>query len=121
MTETLIEWWAVRRPHYRCPECGKISFNAHDIHARYCGRCHMFEEVRQTTREVEELRRRRHEEAHKRPQTPSDSDPVPFPLPTSFDPPAASYEAPSTALPDPPSTIDPGGGSSGGGGADSTW
>jgi uncharacterized membrane protein YgcG len=120
MTETLIERWAKRRPHYRCPQCGAISFNAHDIHARYCGRCHVFEEHRRQLYELERARFRRHQEAHRRPQTPSDSDQSAFPLPASFEPSAPSYEAPPTALPDPPA-FDPGGGSSGGGGASGDW
>lgn len=27
---------------FRCPLCGCISFNPHDIEHNYCGFCHMF-------------------------------------------------------------------------------
>jgi hypothetical protein len=30
-------------PSYRCPRCGAVSFNPHDLKQRYCGRCHQFE------------------------------------------------------------------------------
>lgn len=29
-------------PSFRCPRCGAVSYNPHDLAARYCGRCHVF-------------------------------------------------------------------------------
>lgn len=26
----------------KCPQCGAVSFNPHDLTNRYCGRCHVF-------------------------------------------------------------------------------
>lgn len=116
MKRTLIEQWAERAPHFRCPKCGKVSFNLNDVRQRYCGRCHLFvEDYGFGSKRGFDFRKARDE-----PHKPADSDPAPstpFPLPTFSDPPAASYEAPATAPSDPPSSFDPGGGSSGGGGA----
>jgi uncharacterized membrane protein YgcG len=73
---TLIEWWAERTPHFRCPQCGRISFNHNDIAQRYCGRCHLFADdppqspaVQKAMRRFNDaLAKRRHEEAQRRPQ-----------------------------------------------------
>lgn len=31
-------------PHYICPACARVSFNANDIVQGYCGACHLFED-----------------------------------------------------------------------------
>jgi ribosomal protein S27AE len=31
-------------PRYRCPRCGRVSYNRHDVAERYCGFCHLFED-----------------------------------------------------------------------------
>lgn len=110
MKRTLIEQWAERAPHFRCPDCHKVSFSPQDIRNRYCGRCHLFYTPREI-REREEYRARSAESARPR----EDDAPMANPWITStFDQPAAVPDPP--AMPDPPS-FDPGGGSSGGGGA----
>lgn len=37
-----------RRGHtvYACPACGAVSYNSNDAEAKYCGRCHAFEDPR---------------------------------------------------------------------------
>lgn len=30
------------RPHFRCPDCGMVSYNLNDITNAYCGKCHRF-------------------------------------------------------------------------------
>lgn len=29
-------------PSFRCPDCGRVSYNATDVAQRYCGACHKF-------------------------------------------------------------------------------
>ena len=36
-------------PSITCPQCGAVSYNAHDIAHRYCGRCHQFHEFFEDT------------------------------------------------------------------------
>ena len=31
---------------FKCAKCGAVSYNAHDVAERYCGRCHEFAEPR---------------------------------------------------------------------------
>jgi hypothetical protein len=28
---------------FKCPTCGAVSYNDHDIRERYCGRCHAWQ------------------------------------------------------------------------------
>ena len=115
MTSTLVEWWAARKPHFRCPQCGAISFNPHDISERYCGRCHLFftkvkmrPKLRQPDNTVVEERRRA--------STSDDSSPV-ISFPTS----SPGWLDPAPNVDPSPGDITPGGGSSGGGGASSDY
>jgi hypothetical protein len=141
---TLIEWWAERTPHFRCPQCGRISFNHNDIAGRYCGRCHLFADdppqspaVQKAMRRFNDaLAKRRHEEAgqkhdfvrhHTEPlstvasrsETRRDDDYPTIPTPESWGPPPS--DSVSNAFDPTSSSIDPGGGSSGGGGASGDW
>jgi len=45
-TPVTIERRAAAPPAFRCPSCGAVSYNPHDIRERYCGRCHHFVDVR---------------------------------------------------------------------------
>jgi transcription elongation factor Elf1 len=125
---TLIEWWAQRTPHFRCPRCGRISFNHNDIARRYCGACHVsfehgvpdFDQTSQIKSAYAHFGQKRAREAdtyRSEADTHRHNDDVSSPFPTF--PTFSSDPAPPTA-PDPPS-FDPGGGSSGGGGASGDW
>jgi uncharacterized membrane protein YgcG len=119
MTETCLEYWKRRKPHFTCPRCGATSWNLNDVAHLYCGRCHVFAAPHVSLRDsaprddVGVARARKRAEEALRPSSSSSDDdtPSPFTFSPSPDPPAA---------PDPPA-FDPGGGSSGGGGASGDW
>jgi hypothetical protein len=41
-----FSWGSEPAPRYACPVCKMVSFNPGDIAAKYCGRCHKFEDDR---------------------------------------------------------------------------
>src|SRR5580692_1001578 len=109
---SLIEWWAQRKPHFRCPRCGAISFNPDDARNLHCGRCHLFFAPPPRNSAPLRLHFEQKLDSVRKSSEPARSDDSSFPtFPTSWDPPAA---------PDPPA-FEPGGGSSGGGGASGDW
>jgi hypothetical protein len=116
MTSTMIEWWAARKPHFRCPTCGAISFNRNDIRERYCGRCHTFHGDPKPPPKARKPKPLRSKEDYASPsrKTTDDDTTSAITFPTSS--PGWTDPSPPSALPDPPS-FEPGGGSSGGGGA----
>lgn len=41
-----------RQRAYKCPQCGMINYNPHDIENKYCGNCHEFEEKKKVNRKL---------------------------------------------------------------------